>query len=298
MTSFAPRQILTAIDFSEVSTCALRHGMMWAQQYGAQLTVLHAHEFPPIGLDLHFGADQLGSLVEATQQAVAQQMADYLHQHVPPDVSAHPKLINGSPPEVIEAYAASWPADLVVLGTHGRGGLSRLLLGSVAEQTLRLATRPTLIVRPVPAGETSEPEAPRLQQILCPVNYTEVARAAFEHACAVAASFNARLTVVFALEPKESALTAESLREAEQQLRSWLPSESVGNYEIQPIVRHGDAAERVIMLAWQATDLIVIGAQHRRFVDTTVLGVTTVRVTRHAPCPVLVVPRSSDTGPA
>jgi universal stress protein A len=61
---------------------------------------------------------------------------------------------------------------------------------------------------------------------------------------------------------------------------------------MQPIVRHGDAGEQVITLAQEAkVDLVVIGAQHRRFVDTTVLGVTTVRVTRHAPCPVLVVPR-------
>ena len=109
-------------------------------------------------------------------------------------------------------------------------------------------------------------------------------------AAAVAHTFGARLTVVFACEAEDRSF--ESLQCAEDRLRSWLPAEAGTEYDVHPVVRHGDAAEQVISLAREtAADLIVIGAQHRRFVDTTVLGVTTVRVTRHAPCPVLVVPR-------
>jgi nucleotide-binding universal stress UspA family protein len=297
MEPFAPRRILATTDFSEVSTWALRHAVMWAQRYQAELTVLHAQEFPPIGTDPYFGSYSLAGLVEATQEAVTQQLAEYVAKEVPPDVPAHSKLLTGPPAAVIEECAASMHADLVVLGTHGRGGVSRLLLGSVAERALRMAQRPTLIVRQPGADGTSEgaevpPPTLHLQQILCPVNYTDVARTAFEHACGVARTFGAGLTVVFAVEPTEGALAAGALRGAEEQLRAWLPIEPDAACQMQPIVRHGDAGEQVITLAQEAkVDLVVIGAQHRRFVDTTVLGVTTVRVTRHAPCPVLVVPR-------
>jgi nucleotide-binding universal stress UspA family protein len=205
------------------------------------------------------------------------------------------------PASKIDECAESGRADLVVLGTHGRGGFGRLLLGSVAERALRMAGRPTLIVRPHPpaidagaypsAEPASGPQAPAITHILCPVNYSEVAQVAFEHACSVARTFGARLTVLFAVEQKH--LTPEGLVRAEEELRFWLPEEPEVECQMQPVVRHGDAGEQVVTLAQEAgVDLVVIGAQHRRFVDTTVLGVTTVRVTRHAPCPVLVVPRS------
>jgi nucleotide-binding universal stress UspA family protein len=180
-----------------------------------------------------------------------------------------------------------------VLGTHGRGGLSRLLLGSVAERTLRMAAHPTLVVRQRPDEQASQPEAPTLTHILCPVNYSQVARSAFAHACSVARTFGARLTAVFALD--QEVVTPESLEAEGEKLRAWLAAGPAVECEMQAIVRHGDAGEQIITLAREsAVDLVVIGAQHRRFVDATVLGVTTVRVTRHAPCPVLVVPRSND----
>lgn len=333
MEPFAPRQILAASDFSEVSTCALRHAVMWAQRFHAELTVLHAQEFPPVGTDPYFGSYSLTGLLDATRDAIAQELEEYVAKHVPPDVPVHRELMTGPPTAVIEEYAASTRADLVVLGTHGRGGVSRLLLGSVAERALRISQRPTLIVRQPEGsdGETGRPaarpvseEAPRLRHVLCPVNYTDIARAAFEHAGAVARTFGASLTVVFAVEPSHGYLAPGELRSAEEQLQAWLrdtpndtetrdhPTRGDGSpsapgategatpaagqapphCQMQPIVRHGDAGEQVIRLAQEAdVDLIVIGAQHRTFVDTTVLGVTTVRVTRHAPCPVLVVPR-------
>jgi nucleotide-binding universal stress UspA family protein len=211
--------------------------------------------------------------------------------HVPFDVRATRELATGSPARVVEEYASAHDIDLVVLGTHGRGGLVRFLLGSVAESTLRLAQHPTLIVRQ-PSHHAEISEMPRVRHVLCPVNYTDVARDAFAHAAAVAQRFCARLTVVFTCEAEERRY--ESLHCAEERLRSWLPAEAGTEYDVHPVVRHGDAATEVIALAREtAADLVVIGAQHRRFVDTTVLGVTTVRVTRHAPCPVLVVPRAA-----
>jgi nucleotide-binding universal stress UspA family protein len=288
MQPFAPRRIVAATDFSEVSTWALRHAALWAQRYGAALTVLHAHEISWITGALCLGRFNLTELTEQSRTAVAEHLASYALQHVTGGVPTSPELREGSPARVIDEYAGERRADLVVLGTHGRGGLGRLLLGSVAERTLRLARQPTLLVRYGP--DQKEGAAPQVRHILCPMNYTEVARAAFEHACSVARTFAARLTVVFVVEQETG--PPGSIERAEEMLRAWLPAEAQTKFAVEPVIRHGDAAEQILALAREeAVDLVVIGAQHQRFVDTTVLGVTTVRVTRHAPCPVLVVPR-------
>lgn len=308
MEGFTPRRILVGTDFSEVSTWALRHAVMWAQRYQAHLTILHVQQLPWMMDDSQLGVYNLGELLEALQESATQQLADAIQRYVPAELPVASAIVPGMPASEIDAYAESGRADMVVLGTHGRGGFSRLLLGSVAERALRMAGRPTLIVRPhssandVGADSTAEqasgpprpePQAPAITHILCPVNYSEVARAAFEHACSVARTFGARLTVLFAVEEKH--LTPEGMVRGEEELRSWLPPEPAVECQMQPVIRQGDAGEQVVTLAREAgVDLVVIGAQHRRFVDTTVLGVTTLRVTRHAPCPVLVVPRSED----
>jgi nucleotide-binding universal stress UspA family protein len=291
MKPFAPRRILVATDFSDLSTLAVRHAAAWAQRYRSELVVLHTEEHPPLAGDFAL-ANYLSELTQAAREAATQELAQTVLLHVPFDVRVTRELITGLPAQTIEEYAAAHSIDLVVLGTHGRGGLVRFLLGSVAESTLRLAQRPTLIVRQ-PSHHAETAEMPRVRHVLCPVNYTDVARDAFAHAAAVAQRFCARLTVVFACEPEER--RQESLQCAEDRLRSWLPAEAGTEYDVHAVVRHGDAAAEVIALAREtAADLVVIGAQHRRFVDTTILGVTTVRVTRHSPCPVLVVPRPAE----
>jgi nucleotide-binding universal stress UspA family protein len=265
---------------------------MWAQRFNAHLTVLHAQDFPPMGGDPYFGIYSTASLVEASMKAAEVQLEQYVREEVPPGVSVDRELVPGPPAQAIEECAEAGPADLVVLATHGRGGLSRLLLGSVAERAVRMAKRPTLIVRQSKAEEAAPAATPRLAKILCPVNQTDVAREAFNDAVAVATAFGAALTALAVVEPEAGAAAPGSLAPAEEQLRAWLHAETAPAHQFQTVARSGDAAEQVIALAReQGFDLIVIGAQHRTFADSTVLGVTTVRVTRHAPCPVLVVPR-------
>jgi nucleotide-binding universal stress UspA family protein len=286
MKAFAPKRILAATDLSDLSIWALRHAGAWAQRFGSQVVVLHVQEPLPVSDELHSN-DYVAQLIDSCREMAQAQLAQSVLLHLPDSVRTTQELRMGSPAEVIEACARSEGADLVVLGTHGRSGLSRLVMGSVAERTLHLARHPTLIVHP-PSGP-AQPETPSVRHILCPINTSDVARFAFEHASAVAQQFGARLTALFVVEEQQA--DAESLRSAEERLRAWLCADAGADCDFQPVVRIGDAAAEVILLARQtAADLIVIGAQHRPLADTTVLGVTTERVTRHARCPVLVVP--------
>jgi nucleotide-binding universal stress UspA family protein len=292
MEFFAPRRILVGTDFSDLSAWALRHAVMWAQRFDAHLTVLNVQEIPWMTGDLWSGAYNLEELMQAGREAASQQMEECVKQYIPPGLPVSSAITHGVPAPVLEEHVRSGQIDLLVLGTHGRGGLSRLLLGSVAERTLRLAQHPTLVVRQLATRQGAEGEAPKLSHVLCPVNYTDVGQAAFEHACSVARAFDARLAAVRVVgQEKES---PESLQSAQELLQAWLPEAATRGYPVEAVVRHGNAAEQVISLAQEAgVDLIVVGALHRPFGESTVLGVTTVRVTRHAPCPVLVVPRSS-----
>jgi nucleotide-binding universal stress UspA family protein len=291
MSPFTPRCILVATDFSDLSALALRHAVRWAQQFGSELQVVHAREPFPI-VDSGYFCNYSPEVDQVLGAAAAEELRKCVREDVPPGVPVTAELITGSPADVIEACAAEKGIDLVVVGTHGRGGFSRMILGSVAERVLRLACHPTLIVRHSPADK--EPGPPEVRHVLCPVNYTEVACRAVHHACGAAHAFGARMTAVFIVEPKEG--HPPDLPAEEERLRAWLASGGSLPCEMKLVVGHGDAAEQVITLARELpADLVVIGAQHRRFVDTTVLGVTTVRVTRHAPCPGLVVPHANGT---
>ena len=125
--------------------------------------------------------------------------------------------------------------------------------------------------------------------MLCPINYTDVALKALEHAVGVTKCFEAELLVLHVIESHSTDVKKE---EEHERLCAWIPGSIRSRCSLKEIVRQGDAAEEIIEMASSAScDMIILGAQHKRFYDTTVLGTTTIRVTRHAPCPVLTVVR-------
>ncbi len=112
-------------------------------------------------------------------------------------------------------------------------------------------------------------------------------RKALEHAVAVAERFAAELTVIHAI---ESPSDSQEVEAEKGRVCDWIPQELMPRCAFQEVIRRGNAAEQIIDLAASMdADLIVLGAQHKPFSDSTVIGTTTVNVTRHAPCPVLTV---------
>jgi len=139
--------ILHPTDFSEQSRPAFDLACSLARDYGATLVVAHVAP-PPLALPTE--GVVLGPVFEDTAELRAR-----LEQVRPADprVAVRHRLTIGPPAEEILAAAEEEKADLIVMGTHGRGGLSRVLMGSVAEAVLRKAPCPVLTVRvPLPAG--------------------------------------------------------------------------------------------------------------------------------------------------
>jgi len=149
--SSLPKTILVPIDFSDPSRHALDYAVGLAESLGAKVYVLHAYEMPIVGLpDGVFVAtsDMVCRIVEAANKALADACGRYKGRQVV--ISA--VLKQGDPREVIVDMAKEAQADLVVLGTHGRRGIARALMGSVTESIIRISPVPVLTVHGAPAG--------------------------------------------------------------------------------------------------------------------------------------------------
>jgi nucleotide-binding universal stress UspA family protein len=141
------KRILYPTDFSSYSNQAYLHAVALAENHGASLTVLYVYNGP---------SKDAGPGAAADADADRRYWRDQLEQIRPanPAIPVHHVFLEGDPSGEIGRYAADANIDLIVMGTHGRTGLERLLLGSVAEQTLRNAPCSVLVVK-LPRGMSS-----------------------------------------------------------------------------------------------------------------------------------------------
>jgi nucleotide-binding universal stress UspA family protein len=291
--SFEPKHILCPVDFSELSDLALKYAAAGARDYGAKLTVLHAAIFE---LPRYFSRTQREKLIQemsrarkAIQREVAKHVKKVLGQSTA-GLTLKYEVVEAHPVKAILESAEKKLSDLIVMGTHGRGGLKSLVLGSVLENVVRNAKIPVFTVRQkqhefIDTNLTSS--APRLEHILCPVNMTEGARKAMAAAVSLAERFHAYLTVLYTSETEAPG----DLLKADKKLRAWLSDAVKTQSDLKPVVRSGDAAAQIIAFAKEEKeDLIVLGGQHNPFLEATFFGRTTELVLRHSPVPVLVIP--------
>lgn len=141
-----PKHLLVATDFTDASKEALDYAIDFARAIGAKVTLAHVYEVPtfayqgglvsmPIGL-----ATELGQAANETMNRLRASLSSS-------DVAIESVVREGPPSATLRAIADEIGADVIVVGTHGRRGLSRMVLGSVAEDVIRGATRPVLAVR-------------------------------------------------------------------------------------------------------------------------------------------------------
>lgn len=138
------QQILVATDFGEPSSSALEKAMDLTQAFGATLTLVHVYEIPSFAYTgmPYTAVDLLTPIAQAAQAQLDKQLAR-VQSRVP---SARSVLRRGTPWREILATIEETHADLVVIGTHGRRGVERALLGSVAEKIVRVSPVPVLTV--------------------------------------------------------------------------------------------------------------------------------------------------------
>ena len=138
------KRILIAVDTSEIGAHATLVGLELASALGAQIAFIHVIA-PPIS-DVTSLAVATGELTRPPEEEISL-VLDSLKGRAPIPAESAKFVPVGDPVESIVETARDWPAELVVIGSHGRGGLGRVVLGSVAEGVARHAPCPVLIVR-------------------------------------------------------------------------------------------------------------------------------------------------------
>jgi nucleotide-binding universal stress UspA family protein len=185
------------------------------------------------------------------------------------------------------------------MGTHGRHGFERLLLGSVTEKVLRRAPCPVLTVPPAISG--AHPSGPPYKRILCPVDFSTSSDDALRHALSLAEEAKARLTVLHVLEwfpeqglrehrPFNPELQHFLEDDARARLAKAIPAEARAWCEPVERVRCGKPYREILRAAEEeGSDLVVLGVLGRGAANLMLFGSTTNRVVRQATCPVLTV---------
>jgi nucleotide-binding universal stress UspA family protein len=287
------RHVLAPTDLSESGAAALKYARLFADRTNATLTVLYCdpilYPFETIAgvsaAAVYVPTPEQQAQIEAQVSKCAE---PWLHGR-PYGVAVH----IGQPVPLILRAAEEWRTDLIVMGTHARHGWRRAILGSVNEGVLHGSRCPVLTIRnhrlPSDDGRVA------ISKIVCPVNFSDVARDSLRYAAQVADAFNAELIVIRVIEPGQP----ENVAANAERLREWAGADVEGAYSYRELVLRGGAAERVLDAIDDAgADLLVVGAQHRLFRDATVIGTTTERLVRFASCPVLVVTRETVIGAA
>jgi nucleotide-binding universal stress UspA family protein len=139
------RHLLVPIDFTETSERALEYAVELARKFEATITVMHAYQIPVYGFPdgaYITGANLAAQISDAAQKRLDSVLASQKVSGIP----MSGVLRDGVPWEEINAVAAEVHADLIIIGTHGRRGLARALLGSIAENVIRTSTLPVMVI--------------------------------------------------------------------------------------------------------------------------------------------------------
>lgn len=282
MTSFGPKNILCPVDLSPVSDGILKWAGLFARAFEAPLEVLHADWWEPPRYFTEAQIQWLSRQELEGEKVIRRELEAQAKAALGVFAPCNITMVKGYPSEQILQRAKELKAGLIVMGSHGRTGMARLRLGSVAEDVVREARCPVLIVKP--SNENGPP--PAIQNILCPVNFTSLAQQSMEISSELARAFRARLWIVHAAGHEEV-----NVDEIKQRICDWVPKEVRGRCEVSEVVRRGNPAEQILLMARErSADLIVMGAQHRPFLEFTTLGTTAERVMRHSPSSVMVIP--------
>ncbi len=278
---FEPKRILGLLDLSAASCDVLRWTCLFAERFGAEVQILHA-AWPPVARAVSEaeGEHLLEEFEERRvelRRTIRAQADGVFGNRVRYEVG----IGVGHPVKVVLDYIGQAQPDLVVLGSHGHNGMARSLLGSVAENVVRESLSPTLLVKNVELG----PEQTALKSLLCPVDLTTLAAQSLEASVDIARALGSTIDVLRVLQEN-----AGGVEMANEELRQWAREVVRGRAPVSQNVRCGETSEQIILFARQrAADLIVVGAERRKFLEFTVMGRTTERVLRHGPCSVLLL---------
>lgn len=277
--------IVYLTDFSAASDAALPYAKNLALEYDAKVHAVHVL----VSNAYAATTPDLATEVEEGQKQYAKAQMKKLDSSLR-EVSHVTRIEAGAFWPALEQVVETAHADLIVVGTHGRTGVRKMLLGSVAEEVFRRSNVPVMTIGP---GASSAPTA-QLKSILYATDFSPASLAAIPYAFSLAEETQSRLVLLHVIRQlkKEEMLGELSIADALHQLHEMVPADSMLWCRPDPAVAYGDPAEKIVeFAAEQAADMIVLGIRHSGHASLVAhVGETTAhKVIARATCPVLTV---------
>jgi len=282
-------RVLVATDFSEVSEKALHHAVAIARRYGAKfylVNIVSSHGFYLAGCE---------AIVQATDLALKETRhleSRLVKNGVLAGLRHEAVVASGNIWEELKRITAAECIDLIVIGTQGRSGLSKIVMGSTAENIFRHASCPVLTVGPC---APSDPWArATLHHILFPTDLSGESAQALPYAISLATEHKAQLMLLHAVEQ----ITGEARHDQrrviaalEGEMRELLPANSgLNKLDVECEVAEGPVDDTILEVAHQkSSDLIIMGLRSATNFADRLAWSHAYKIVREACCPVLTI---------
>ncbi|SDC25313.1 universal stress protein [Natrinema hispanicum] len=286
--------ILIPTDGSDHAARAAEHALTLAEWFDATV-----HAISVVDTDAASGMLSSGSIRREFMNQLedgAERAVETIETMADDSSAVQTAVLRGKPKKKILAYATDIDAELIVMGTHGRSGVSRFVAGSVTEHVVRRAEIPVLTVR---ANERTEP-ADSYDEILVPTDGSDAAGTAVDHGLELARAADARVHAVTVLDTGDMAASptlsppTEVMKELETERQNATDEIATraredGLAATSTVLEGRPGDELLEYIDDHEIDLVVMGTHGRSGIDRLLLGSTTERLLRHASAPVLAV---------
>ncbi len=280
--------ILVAFDGSEFSRSALIESSNWIKRHGGKIIMVHAVYFDEG--EFTIAPEQREKRFEIGKNICYQSRENISAEF---NIEVESIVCEGEPPEVIVDIAREKRVELISMGTYGRKGLKRLIMGSVTSKVILNAPCDVMVVKR-PCSECRG----EYKSILVPFDGSEFSKKALERACDLSKADHAEITVLYVIPRYEEMIEffrTESIKramldEANRILDGAKAIAKERGVTIAATIKEGHAGDNIIDTAEMLkNDLIVIGTYGWKGVSRAIMGSTTERVIMNASCPVLAV---------
>jgi nucleotide-binding universal stress UspA family protein len=292
------QRILCPVDFYPASERAVSYAVKLAKNYESQLILLHvvapilphAYEFP---MDLK-------NVVKALTEESTRRLQRLSKRAKAAKVPVECFVRTGGIHREIKKIVSSAKIDFVVMGTHGRRGIERWVLGSVAEQLMRSIKAPLLTI-----GKTKKAEMapPVIRRILVTTDFSEGTSEAMAYAFSIAQECQAQISILHVIGDIGADTSGEYreilITELGDQLAKLIPDEARMWCDVKTRVETGLPFQVILrILEKENIDLLVMNVHRKRHRNHSLLDSTAERVVRAAPCPVLMIPHRPPAQPS
>jgi nucleotide-binding universal stress UspA family protein len=290
------KRILCPIDFSEFSAHAYEYALSLAEHYKAKLVALYVVELwkYPFADYAAYEAD-FAKFCQALHEGGKERLRKFVNQHSRDGIQPQLVVEQGIASDLILSFAQAHDIEVIVMGTHGRRGFDRLVLGSVTDRVMRKASCPVLVICKRPhesmVAGTDGRHVHHLSRILYCTDFSESSEHALGYAISVAAEYDAELTLLYVIEERPApGKTQEAMAQAVAKLDKLITPEQRRAIKIKTAVRVGKPYEEIVKHTVEMdADLAAMGVRGAGALDAAVFGSTTYRVIQLGPCPVLAV---------